>query len=71
MRYDCRGYEFILYKQSRALSPVIKEVLLASFVTLLHSYILLKGHSLLLIDVDEKLKVVHWLYQREFSRCVH
>lgn len=54
MCYDCRGYEFILFKQSGAFSPVIKEALLASFVTLLHSYILLKGHSLLLIDMDEK-----------------
>lgn len=46
-------------------------MLLARFVVLLHSYILLKGHSSLLIDMDEKVSAVCLLHQGEFSRCVH
>lgn len=37
----CWGYKLILYKQWWAFSPVINEMPLATFITLLHSYILL------------------------------
>lgn len=46
-------------------------MLLASFVALLHGYILLKGHSSLLIDVDERVSAVCLFHQGELSRHMH